>query len=307
MTRLRSGKEISLRATYVEASHREHTAKASCARSCKRRDRAAQVVNGTFRNATCQTEIRGLCPDVHTMNLSRKFLLTLCAVALALPFAAASERAETLRAINWVENPTNHARPGSRGELGPYQFLPQTWRLHTRTPFRNAVLREQADAVAVKHYEWIKDGLVEAGIDPNPFNIALAWNCGLGAVKSGRVPAVSYAYAERVQNLVEQQRARRQIAEKEMAVIAASSGEVATQPALSPEPAPMFSFNPSPNGAPRFVVATTDPLYEPTVRTEKTPMLAENDTPIPTVKVADADKPMFTIGSVAAPRFALIR
>ncbi|MBX3736168.1 MAG: hypothetical protein KF715_05725 [Candidatus Didemnitutus sp.] len=244
------------------------------------------------------------------INTARKFLLTLCAVALALPFAGASERAETLRAINWVENPTNHTRPGSRGELGPYQFLPQTWRLHTRTPFRQAVVREQADAVAVRHYEWIADGLREAGIDPNPFNIALAWNCGLGAVRSGRVPAVSYAYAERVQNLVESQRAHQQ------AALAASIPEVAAKPALpdaTDEGAPLFVFNPSRNAAPKFVVSLGEQLYEqpiPVIFTEKTPRASDlaqarsDESSTPTLQVEG--KPMFTLGSVAAPRFALI-
>lgn len=253
------------------------------------------------------------------INTARNFLLTWCAVALTLPFAGASERAETLRAINWVENPTNHTRPGSRGELGPYQFLPQTWRLHTRTPFRNAVLREQADAVAVKHYEWIKDGLADAGIDPNPFNIALAWNCGLGAVKSGRVPKVSYVYAERVQNLVERQRVHERAAPAEARALARSTGELAAKPAvpLAPAPEPMFAFNPSPHAAPRFVIETGDLFFEPMIRTEKTPATstavafvaiapAAEET-IPTVKIAEAEKPMFTIGSVAAPRVALIR
>ncbi|MBI2513430.1 MAG: hypothetical protein HYV96_15760 [Opitutae bacterium] len=254
---------------------------------------------------------------IHT---ARNFLLTLCAVALAPPFAGASERAETLRAINWVENPTNHTRPGSRGELGPYQFLPQTWRLHTRTPFRNAVLREHADAVAVKHYEWIKDGLTDAGIDPNPFNIALAWNCGLGAVKSGRVPAVSYVYAERVQNLVERQRVHERATPAEARALTKSTGEIAAKPAVpvAPASAPMFAFNPSSNAAPRFMIETGDLLFEPAIRTEKTPatptavafaaiMPAEETETIPTVKIAEVEKPMFTIGSVAAPRVALIR
>lgn len=232
----------------------------------------------------------------------------------------ASERAETLRAINWVENPTNHARPGSRGELGPYQFMPQTWRLHTRTPFSRAVVREQADAVAVRHYEWIKEGLRDAGIDPNPYNIALAWNCGLGAVKAGRIPAMSYHYAERVQNLVEQQRARKQ------AALAAATTESATQPALiadssagpdrkAPQPEAMFAFDPSANTAPRFVVTTIEPLYAaaiPTIVTEKTDAKAAAATASATTtgavaKITVEDAPMFTIGSVAQPRFALIR
>ncbi len=45
--------------------------------------------------------------------------------------------------------------------------------------------------------------LDQAGIDPSPFNIAMAWNCGLGAVIQGRVPSVTYNYAQRVVNLVE--------------------------------------------------------------------------------------------------------
>lgn len=256
---------------------------------------------------------------------ARKFLLVLCAVALALPVMGATERAETLRAINWVENPTNHTRRGARGELGPYQFMPQTWRLHTRTPFHQAVVREHADAIAVKHYEWIKDRLREAGIDPNPYNIALAWNCGLGAVKSGRIPAMSYSYAERVQNLVEQQRARRQ------AALGAATNELATRTALpsattpqadatqQAQPEPMFAFDISAKAAPRFIVATTEPLFEPalpTVVTEKantvTVVAAASTPPAPTTpnsapKITVEDAPMFTFSSVAPPRFALIR
>lgn len=241
---------------------------------------------------------------------AQKFLLTLCAVALALPLSGASERTETLRAINWVENPTNHTRPGSRGELGPYQFMRQTWRLHTRTPFSQAVVREHADAVAVRHYEWIVDGLREAGIDPSPFNIALAWNCGLGAVRSGRVPMVSYAYAERVQNLVESQRAQQQ------AAMADSTAAVATKPAQPTaveDPAAVFVFDTSRNAVPKFVVATGEPLYEqpmPVVVTEKTPLASivaevrHSDSSAPALKVEE--KPMFTLSSVTAPRFALI-
>lgn len=249
---------------------------------------------------------------------AQKFLSVLCAVALALPVVGASERAETLRAINWVENPTNHTRPGSRGELGPYQFMPQTWRRHTRTPFSRAVVREQADAVAVRHYEWIKDGLRDAGIDPSSYNIALAWNCGLGAVKSGRIPAVSYYYAERVQNLVEQQRARRQ------AALAAATTENRTRPPLpapsadpmqATQPESMFAFDTS-TDTPRFVVAATEPLYAPsipTVVTAKANAIAvaavapTRPTELgPDAKITVEDAPMFTISRVAQPRFALI-
>jgi hypothetical protein len=115
----------------------------------------------------------------------------------------AGDRWETLRAINWVENPTNQTRVGRFGELGPYQFRPATWRMHTDKPFRLAVQREQADEIAVKHYEWIKRSFENAGVEVNAFNIALAWNSGVDSVLSGRVPNSSYNYAERVNNLVE--------------------------------------------------------------------------------------------------------
>ena len=116
--------------------------------------------------------------------------------------AGAADRWETLRAINWVENPTNQTGVGRFGELGPYQFRPATWRMHTDKPFRMAVLRATADEIAVKHYEWIKRTLEQRGVQPSVFNIAMAWNCGVDAVLTGRAPTVSYNYAERVTNLV---------------------------------------------------------------------------------------------------------
>lgn len=208
-------------------------------------------------------------------------MVSLC-VSFAPPMAGA-ERAEILQAINWVENPTNHSRQGSKGELGPYQFRVQTWRMHTRKPFQLAVIREHADEVAIKHFEWLKKGLVLAGIDPSPFNIAMAWNCGLTAVTSGRVPVVTYHYAERVHNLVEVQ------ANQRTAMVAAvqdpAFGVVA-------KPAVRFSLDVP---APLFIVAT-ESLYEPTVVTDKSP-----------VRVGGAEKPIFTIGVVAAPSFALIQ
>jgi len=131
-----------------------------------------------------------------------KFLLMAVALAFTIK-AGASDRWETLRAINWVENPTNQTAVGRFGELGPYQFRPATWRMHTARPFNLATQRAVADEVAVMHYEWIKRALEQAGVAANSFNIAMAWNCGVNAVLAGRAPTVSYNYAERVANLVE--------------------------------------------------------------------------------------------------------
>ena len=143
----------------------------------------------------------------------KRHLIKLLLLVSALGFttvAGASDRWETLRAINWVENPTNQTQVGRFGELGPYQFRPGTWRMHTAKPFRQAINREVADEVAVKHYEWIKRTLEQAGAEASVFNIAMAWNCGVDAVLSGRAPSVSYHYAERVTNLVQTLKERTQ-------------------------------------------------------------------------------------------------
>lgn len=130
----------------------------------------------------------------------------------------ASDRWETLRAINWVENPTNQTAVGRFGELGPYQFRPATWRMHTDKPFRLAVQRTTADEIAIKHYEWIKRTLEQSGVEASVFNIAMAWNCGVDAVLNGRAPSVSYNYAERVTNLVDtlKERVRPVVAEDKL-------------------------------------------------------------------------------------------
>ena len=135
-------------------------------------------------------------------------ILLLVALASGGRAAFASERWETLQAINWVENPHNSTRAGPRGELGPYQFRPSTWRMHTRKPFALAVQRQAADEVAVRHYDWLKRGLESNGIDATPYNIALAWNAGLDQVVNGRVPASAQEYASQVNNLVVHLKAR---------------------------------------------------------------------------------------------------
>lgn len=232
--------------------------------------------------------------------MTKRFLFAILLCSALGAFASglsASERAETLRAINWVENPTNHTRRGSKGELGPYQFRVNTWRLHTAKPFELAVVREHADEVAAKHYEWIKQGLLEVGIAPTPFNIALAWNSGLGAVQRGRVPTVSYNYAQRVANLVE--------AQHHQAALAATP--IPAAPAVSETRfvvAPGVQFNAQPD-APRFSLETPA-APEPVVVTEKAPVAA----PVVVAEVAPVirvDENALTFVNAAAPRFALLK
>lgn len=172
------------------------------------------------------------------MKKPLSFLLLMMLTVFAFTIkATAADRWETLRAINWVENPTNQTKVGRFGELGPYQFRPTTWRMHTNKPFRLAIQRQEADEVAVLHYEYIKHAFEKAGVEVNPFNIALAWNSGIDAVLSGRAPSASYNYAERVTNLVQTfQEGRRNLEEQQTISLDDNSAKPAQpQPAVSDE------------------------------------------------------------------------
>jgi len=119
------------------------------------------------------------------------------------PLVRASERAFTLEAIHQLENPLNSRRPGHCGELGPYQFREETWYKYTQESFYQALDRKTSDRIAVCHYDWIRGELARRGVAPSPYNIALAWNSGVGAVARGSAPAVARDYARRAANLVE--------------------------------------------------------------------------------------------------------
>jgi hypothetical protein len=125
----------------------------------------------------------------------------LIAVLVSANRAEAASRSATLEAIHKLENPRNSPKPGRHGELGAYQFRSSTWRMHTSVPFQRALDRDTSDAIAVKHYEWIKKGLEAARVPATPYYIALAWNGGLSAAVSGRAPRVAHDYAQRAANL----------------------------------------------------------------------------------------------------------
>lgn len=148
-----------------------------------------------------------------TRTLSRALgAWLLLAIILGLTTLRASERRVTLEAIHSLENPRNLTRPGPRGELGAYQFRPETWRMHTTLPFAHAHDRTTSDYVAEKHYDWLRRGLESARVAPTPYNIALAWNSGLAAVVAGKSPRSAHRYAERAANLAEAIGAERQVA-----------------------------------------------------------------------------------------------
>jgi hypothetical protein len=113
----------------------------------------------------------------------------------------ASERWATLEAIHQLENPSDSQVPGTFGELGAYQFREQTWKMHTQAPFKRALDRRSSDAVAVKHYDWIKSELQKRGVAATPYKVALAWNGGIKAVFDAHPAAAVVDYASRAANL----------------------------------------------------------------------------------------------------------
>jgi hypothetical protein len=116
----------------------------------------------------------------------------------------AASRWATLEAIHQIENPHNSMAPGRFGELGAYQFRRETWRMHTRAPFRQALDRLESDRVAVLHYQWICEELSRRGLPVTSYAIALAWNGGIQAVAGDRATAASLDYAERAATLAAQ-------------------------------------------------------------------------------------------------------
>lgn len=203
---------------------------------------------------------------------------------------AADDRWETLRAINWVENPTNHTKTGRFGELGPYQFRPTTWRMHTKRPFSQAIQREAADEVAVKHYEWIKRNLENAGVDASPFNIAMAWNTGVNNVLNGRVPTVSYDYATRVTNLVQNFKQR-------------PNGAAMVAKALPQPKTTVISLE---NPVISFAVTHNAPKFELVLPPEpETPVIYTQDLPVTLATNEPTHSFTFTTAATLTPRFSL--
>jgi hypothetical protein len=233
------------------------------------------------------------------MNRLTQILLMVSALVITTQ-ACADDRWETLRAINWVENPSNHTRKGRFGELGPYQFRPTTWRMHTSRPFSQATLREAADEVAVKHYEWIKTSLERAGVHPSPFNIAMAWNTGVNNVLKGRVPNVTYNYAERVSNLVETFKQRTASVPVAPIVTHAPVPSASVQFSLE---RPVVRFAVFSQDAPKFEIAVAPAPEIPVVYTDRSYPRPE---PV-LVAAAQADH-RFTVSTTATltPRFNLL-
>jgi hypothetical protein len=88
-----------------------------------------------------------------------------------------------LEAIRLKENSCGLV--GSRGERGCWQLMPVNVKKYGG----------HSKAHAESHLRHVIQTLSKRGIDPNPFNIGLAWNAGEYNIGRKSVPMSSYGYA----------------------------------------------------------------------------------------------------------------
>lgn len=136
------------------------------------------------------------------------------AVAVVMSATAAEPTWDDLLwAIHQVENPRNVRTPGRAGELGPYQIKPEVWREHSGLPHRVALEPEASREVAMAHLKWIRGALTSGGAPTDCYHLALAWNAGAEAVRTGRLLRRQVAYAERVSRLIDARVQEREVVE----------------------------------------------------------------------------------------------
>ena len=96
------------------------------------------------------------------------------------------------------------AKIGRRGERSAWQISPEVWREYCEAPFTRASSDGRLAAmVAAAHLEWLRLSLEQKGRPATPYNLALAWNAGLGAVLTGKAPPGAHDYAARAVALYE--------------------------------------------------------------------------------------------------------
>ena len=98
-----------------------------------------------------------------------------------------------LQAVALVETGGDPRKIGRAGERVAFQMTPAV-----------AASCGGYGAKEAAHYaRWLELQLVHGGVDPLPYNMALAWNGGPGAVLRSQVKPQTYDYALRVKNTFE--------------------------------------------------------------------------------------------------------
>jgi hypothetical protein len=145
------------------------------------------------------------------MNLSTVSLALLLTGALAVASPPEeTSHARIAHSIAQKENWDGHSI-GAADERGRYQFKPSTWFQHSRHPlwWASSSLQKciaEQDRVARCIIAEAEARLPEIGMTVSVYTIALAWNCGLGALGETprRIPDRAAQFARDVETIYDQ-------------------------------------------------------------------------------------------------------
>ena len=112
-------------------------------------------------------------------------IIALAALTCCQLFAV--DEVAQLYGLSYAEN--SHRKIGKRGELGDWQMMPYNVKKYGGYQMVHALMMLR---------DVIED-LKNRGVDPSPFNIALAWNAGPKAASMGKAPVASYHYAAKAE------------------------------------------------------------------------------------------------------------
>ena len=135
------------------------------------------------------------------MNLIKSFLVL---ITISASLYAAPNRDRVLKAIVQVESRGDYSKFGAGGEAGIYQIAPKTWAQYSTKSIKVAATKAgqvESERVAKAHYNMIVEFFKKKNIEVNVYNIALAWNAGIGRVSRDDLASRHRSYAKRVNSL----------------------------------------------------------------------------------------------------------
>lgn len=111
------------------------------------------------------------------------------------------------REIRLVEN-WDGKSVGDSGEVGPWQFLPTTWKQFSDRPIWwassfNLTCQAEQERVAIAEVEWIRARLPRLGLSESAWAIGLVHNAGYGRVRRRQSEPRHRAFADRVREIYE--------------------------------------------------------------------------------------------------------
>ena len=129
-------------------------------------------------------------------------LLFVAIFALCVTAKGGVDQDVFLRALSEIETGGDHARIGHHGERSAFQMKRMVWKKYTSRPFVEATTNpELARDIALRHMYFLAVELEKMHKPVTAYNLAVAWNGGLGIVARRTPPRDTRDYARRLDNL----------------------------------------------------------------------------------------------------------